>query len=62
MHGNAFFIQYPEENFHLNLRNRFFNFISSIRSENTFRTTKNLFDFKKSPFQPFSNELKKTFI
>ena len=28
----------------------FFNLISSIRNQNTFRTNINLFDFKKSPF------------
>ena len=36
--------------FYLNLRNRFFNLISSIRSKKTFRTNINLFDFKKSLF------------
>ena len=35
----------------------FFNFISSIRSKNTFRTNRNLFDFKKPTFLPFSNEI-----
>ena len=41
---------------YLNLRNRVFNLISSMRSENTVRTNINLFDFKKSRFEPFLNK------
>ena len=41
------------EKLDLNLRNRFLNFISSIRDKNTFRTNINLFGFKKSRFKPF---------
>ena len=33
----------------------FFNFIPSIRSKKTFRTNINLFDFKETHFQTFSN-------
>ena len=40
----------PRKKFYLNLKNRFFNFISSIRSKNTFKTNINLFDFEKSSF------------
>ena len=36
--------------FHLNLRNRLFNFIFSIRNKNTFRTNINLFHLNKSRF------------
>ena len=38
------------KSFICDLRKRFFKFISSIRSKNTFRTNKNLFDFNKSRF------------
>ena len=43
-------VQTPRKKFYFNIRNRFFNFISSIRSKNSFRTNINLFDFKKSSF------------
>ena len=52
----------PEEKFYSNLRNRFFNFISSIQGKNIFRTIINLFDFKKSCVWPFLNERNYFFI
>ena len=38
------------KNCYLNLKNRLFNFISSIRSKSTFRTDINLSDFNKLRF------------
>ena len=49
----------PRKKFYLKLRNRFSNFISSIRSKNTFRTNINLFNFKKLFFEHYSFDLKK---
>ena len=46
----------PRKNIYLNLRNRYFNLISSIQSKNNFRTNINLFGFNKSPFKPFLNK------
>ena len=43
----------PRKKFYLDLRNLFFNFISSIQIKNSIRTIINLFDFKKSPFSLF---------
>ena len=46
----------PRKKFYSNLSNRLFNFVTSIRSENTFKTNINLFHSEKSPFQPILNE------